>query len=103
MAEEGKKEEKAEEKEEEKKKELIGKITHYYNKIGVAVVELEGGLKQGDKILIESPDKSHTFEQTVESMQIEKEKIEEAKKGQAIGMKVNENAREGYKVYKLEE
>ncbi len=63
-------------------KKLVGKISHYYNKIGVAVVELVDDLKEGDKISIEHGDTA--FEQTVESMQIEHEKVKEAKKDRQL-------------------
>lgn len=80
-------------------KKLVGKITHFYPKISVAVVELEDTLKVGDKISIEKGEQA--FEQTVDSMQIEHENVEEANTGQSIGLKVVERAREGSKVFKL--
>ncbi len=69
----------------------VGKVTHYFNNIDVAVIELTGNLKVGDKIHIHG----HTsdFEQDVKSIQIEHENIEEAKAGQTIGLKVEEHAR----------
>ena len=82
-------------------KELVGKITHYYGKIGVAIVELSATLKQGDRISIEKdPD---SFEQVAESMQIENEPITEAKAGQAIGLKVEQPTKEGAQVFKITE
>ena len=76
----------------------IGKITHYFSKIGVAVVELTGTLKAGDTIMIKG---AHTeFEQTVRSMQIEHESIKEAKKGQSVGMKVEQKVHENDIVFK---
>lgn len=78
--------------------EEIGHITHYFPKIGVAVVEITGGnLKVGETIRI----KGHTsdFTQTVESLQQEHQSIPEAKKGYSIGMKVKEHVREGDKVF----
>ena len=45
---------------------LIGKVTHYFSKIGVAVVELSGSLKVGDTIRIVGGDTD--FSQTIESM-----------------------------------
>ena len=79
-------------------KKEIGKITHYFNKIGVAVVELTGTINIGDKILIKG---AHTeFEQEVKSMQIEHESIEKAGKGQSIGMKVEQRVHENDVVYK---
>ncbi|MDZ7798761.1 MAG: hypothetical protein U5L76_04060 [Patescibacteria group bacterium] len=82
------------------KGELIGKVTHYFNKINVAVIELtEEGLKKGEKIRIQGGDRE--FEQKVESMQVEHEEIESAKKGHSVGTKVDEPVREGYIVYKI--
>jgi len=80
-------------------KKLVGKLTQFYPKISVAVVDLEDTLRVGDKISIER--ESGSFEQTVDSMQIEHENIEEAEKGQSIGLKVNERTREGAKVFKI--
>ncbi|MEM5778582.1 MAG: translation elongation factor-like protein [Candidatus Aenigmatarchaeota archaeon] len=80
-------------------KKLVGKVTHFYPKISVAVVDLEDTLRIGDKISIER--ESGSFEQTVDSMQIEHENIEEAEKGQSIGLKVVERTREGAKVFKI--
>jgi putative protease len=80
---------------------LIGKITHYYNKINVAIVELSATVKIGDKIHI----KGHAtdFEQTVSSMQIEHQNIETAKKGDVIGLKVDQKVKEGDLVYVVKE
>ena len=78
---------------------LIGKITHYFGKIGVAVIELSDTLKVGDTIRIVGG--TTDFTQTVDSMEIEHKKVEEAKKGDSIGLKVSQKVREGYKVYKL--
>ena len=80
-------------------KKLIGKITHFYPKISVAVIELEDTLTVGDKISVERGEES--FEQDVESMQIEHENVEEAEAGQSIGLKVNEPTKEGAKVFKV--
>ncbi len=83
----------------EEEKKLVGKITHYYGKIGVAVVELEDELSVGDEISIEG--KTTNFRQKVESMQIEHKNIEKANPGDSIGLKVVEKVREGDKVYKI--
>ena len=80
-------------------KKLVGKIVHFYPKISVVVVELEDTLKVGDKISVER--ESGSFEQVVDSMQVEHKNIEEAKAGDAIGMKVTEPTREGAKVFKI--
>ena len=83
----------------EPEKKLVGRVTHYYGKIGVAVVELSDELSVGDRISIEGS--TTNFQQTVESMEIEHQKIQTAKPGDAIGLKVNEKVREGDLVYKL--
>ena len=78
---------------------LIGKVTHYFGKIGVAVIKLEDSLKVGDTIRIVGGQTD--FTQTVESMEIEHKKVKEAKAGDSVGVKVAQKVREGYKVYKL--
>jgi translation elongation factor EF-Tu-like GTPase len=79
--------------------ELIGQVTHYYPKIAVAAVKLFNPLRLGDSIRIVGGANTD-FTQTVESMEIEHEKVEEAKTGDEIGLKVNQITREGYKVHR---
>ena len=77
----------------------IGEIFGYYSKIEVAAIKLtDGSLKVGDKIHI----KGHTtdFEQIVDSMQIEHDKFQSAKKGSDVGIKVKDKVRPGDIVYK---
>jgi putative protease len=88
----------AEEKTTEEKK-LVGKITHYFTNIGVAVIELEDTLKVGDEISVEGA--TTNFTQKIESMQIEHKDVEEAKKGDSIGLKVVDRVREGDHVFKV--
>lgn len=77
----------------------VGRISHYFSKIGVAVVVVEAPLKIGDKISIEGG--TTKFEQTVSSMQIDKEAIKAAKKGDSVGMKVDSEVKPNDVVYKL--
>ena len=82
--------------------EEIGRITHYFSKIGVAVIEITAeSLKVGETIRI----KGHTsnFTQTVESLQQEHLSVPEIRKGVSAGIKVKEHVREGDKVYKTKE
>jgi putative protease len=79
----------------------IGKITHYYTKIGVAVIELTDTLKAGQTIHLKGA--TTDFTQPVESMQIEHENVPEAKKGQSIGMKVKDHVREHDQVFVVQE
>jgi len=83
----------------ERKLKEVGRVTHYFTKIEVAVIELKDTLSVGDKILIQGSTTS--FEQTVESMQIEHKNVTTAKAGQSIGMKVKQRVRELDKVYKV--
>jgi len=78
---------------------LIGKISHYFGNIGVGVIELSDTLKTGDTIRIVGGEAD--FTQTAGSMEIEHKKVETAKKGDSVGLKVDQKVREGYKVYKL--
>jgi putative protease len=80
----------------------IGKVTHYFGNIGVAAIEITAGsLSVGDTIRI----KGHTshFTQTVDSMQIDKESVQTAEAGQAVGIRVAEHARPHDAVYKVTE
>lgn len=78
----------------------IGIVKHFFDKIGVCVVELSSGLKLGDKISIKGA--TTDFEQEIESMQVEHKEVEKAKKGDAIGLKVKEKVRLNDKVYLVE-
>jgi putative protease len=76
----------------------IGRITHFFSKISVAVIELRKPLKVGDTIAIKGP--TTDFEQPVDSMQIEHENVQKAEAGQSIGLRVAQRVRETDIVYK---
>ena len=84
----------------EKQEEMkAGKVTHYFPKIGVAVVKVtDGSIKAGDEIHI----KGHTTDlrQKVNSMQVEHDKVEIAEPGMSVGLKVAEPVRANDLVYK---
>ncbi|MFH1012266.1 MAG: EF-Tu/IF-2/RF-3 family GTPase [Candidatus Peregrinibacteria bacterium] len=75
----------------------IGKITHHFSKIGVGVIKLTGSLKVGDKIKIVGG--NGEFEQMVDSMQVEHAPVTKAKKGDSVGLKVDQPVHEGNKVF----
>ena len=77
----------------------VGKISHYFGNIEVAVIELSGALKVGDVIRVIGGEAD--FTQTVKSMELEHKRVKTAKKGESVGMKVKEKVREGYKAYKI--
>ncbi len=78
---------------------LIGKVVHFYNRINVAVLELNDELKIGDTIRIVG----HTteFTQTVESLEIEHLKVQSAGPGE-VALKLWEYARRGDEIYKVQ-
>ncbi|MBU0662190.1 MAG: hypothetical protein ABH854_05845 [Candidatus Diapherotrites archaeon] len=76
---------------------LIGKVTHFYDKIGVGVIELSSALKVGDKIKVKKG--GEEFEQIVDSMQVEHKGIKAAKKGDDVGMKLAQAVRPVAEVY----
>ena len=78
---------------------LVGEVNHFYNRIGVAVIDLVDALQVGDQVHFFG--RSTDFRQAVLSMQIEHESISEAGKGQEIAIKVERRVRNHDKVYKL--
>ncbi len=80
----------------------IGKITHYFDKIGVAVLEVsDGKIKVGDRIRI--GEFENGIEQNVDSMQVEHQQVGEAKAGDEVGLKVITAVKSGEIVYKISE
>jgi len=79
---------------------LIGKVTHYYNKAMVVVIDLKKPISAGDTIKIKRGEEE--FEQKVESMQIDHKNVEKAKKGDEIAIKVDQPTKEGAEIYKVE-
>jgi len=96
----------------------IGKITHYYGKIGVAIVKFNREVKVGERVHFKGPHTDFTqqlssmqynrvhfkgphtdFTQQLSSMQYNHQDIESAKKGQEVGIKVEQKVREGDEVY----
>lgn len=78
----------------------VGKITHFYDKLSVAIIELDDSVSIGDRIKFVHAGKD-LFEQTVESIQIEHEKKDTANKGDVIGLKTQQIVKEGTEVYKV--
>ncbi|PIS15044.1 hypothetical protein COT63_02040 [Candidatus Shapirobacteria bacterium CG09_land_8_20_14_0_10_38_17] len=80
----------------------IGKITHYYDKIGVAVLNVtDNPLKTGETIKITDKNGEEKFTQEVSSMQVEHQQIKEAKKGDDVGLKTDQEVKEGDVVFKV--
>jgi hypothetical protein len=78
----------------------IGKVTHYFSKVGVVAIQIaQDVLRVGDTIRI----KGHTsdFTHKIDSMQIDNQQVVEATAGQSIGVRVKDHAREHDLVYKV--
>lgn len=74
----------------------IGEISHYFDKISVAAIKLSKPMKVGDKIRIKGGEVD--FVQAVHSMQINGKSVDKAKKGDEVGIKVDQRANKGYRV-----
>ena len=78
----------------------IGKVVHWYDKLGVAVVKLNKMLKVGDQIKVKRGD--YEFTDTVTSMQLDHKPVSSGKKGDEVAVKVSKQAKEGAEVYAAE-
>ena len=80
--------------------EKVGRVEKFFAKPSVAAIEVTAGvLKTGDKLHF----KGHTtdFEETITSMQVENQPVEEAKPGDLIGVKVKGRVRENDTVFRV--
>jgi hypothetical protein len=78
---------------------LIGEITHYYNRIEVAVLDLENGLRVGDTVHITG--NRTDFSQEVRSMEVEHRKMQAVGAGADVALKVEEPVHQGDKIFKV--
>lgn len=75
-------------------------MLHFYDKIGVAVVEVTNQhLKVGDVVRISGHDSE--FNQTVASLQVEHSDVTEVAAGETVGMKVDKPVHAGDVLYLL--
>ncbi len=80
------------------RKEFIGNIYHYFDKAGVAAIKVHSGkLKINDELIIIG-DKTGLVRYKIERMEIRNKRVEQAVKGQEVGIKIA-NVRRGDKVY----
>ena len=78
----------------------IGRVTHYYGKISVAVVTLREPLALKERVAFQGF--TTDFEQEIDSIQVDHKEMERAEKGQEIAIKVREKVRVGDSLYRLE-
>ena len=77
---------------------ILGRVVHYYDKLGVAIVELAAPMKVGDTVKMKRGEAE--LVQTVHSMQIDHAAVTSAKKKAVVGMKVDQYVAEGTLVMK---
>ena len=77
----------------------LGKVTHYYDHLGVAVIKLAKGatLKKGDKVQFKGSNTD--FTQEVVSLQADHKDVDSVKAGEDFGLKVDQKVHEGNQVY----
>jgi putative protease len=80
---------------------LIGKVKHFYGHVPAMVVELDEDLKIGDEIIVKKKNGKERFRQKVESMEIERKKIQSAKAGTEVAILAAGKTKEGDLVYKI--
>ena len=78
---------------------LVGWVTHFYNHLGVAVLNVQMPIHKGDVLHIAGH--STNFEQKVKSMQIDHREVTAAFPGDDLALKVNGRVRSGDRVYKV--
>jgi hypothetical protein len=78
---------------------LVGSVSHYFNKAGVIAIEMTGDLAVGDTIHVVGH--LTDFTETIGSMQIEHNQVSAVKPGDSVGIKVMGKAREGDDVYRV--
>jgi putative protease len=81
------------------KNKIIGSITHYFPHVKAAVLKVKTPVIIGEEIWI----KGHTsdFKEKISSMQIDHKPILKAKKGDEIGLMVENRVRRGDVIYKV--
>lgn len=79
--------------------ELLGKVVHYFDRIGVAVIALQAPLRVGDQVHFLG--RSTDFDQTIDSLQVEHQPVIEGAAGSEVAARVRQRVRSGDSVYRL--
>ncbi len=77
----------------------IGKVTHYYGGLNVAIVKFSRDTKVGESVNFKGA--TTDFTQKIDSMQYDHKEISSAKKNQEVGIKVKNKVREGDQVFEV--
>lgn len=79
----------------------IGEVTHYFSRIGVAVLQLDEGLTIGDEVHIKG--RTTDFQQKVESMEVDHHQVQTVGPGASVAIKMHDRVRCGDSVYLVDE
>jgi len=76
----------------------IGTVTHYFSHLSVAAVSLTDTLRVGERIHI----RGHTsdLEQSVDSMEVDHQRVDSAGPGDDVALRVDDNVREHDRIYR---
>lgn len=72
---------------------IIGRVVHYYDRLGVAIVELAAPMKVGDTVKMKRGE--NELLQEIHSLQIDHTPVTSAKKKAIVGLKVDQAVAEG--------
>lgn len=78
----------------------VGVVSHYYNHLGVAVVDVSASFSQGDTLKFVRKGEE-LFQQQAASIQVEHSQVEKTEKGMSVGLKVDKLVHEGVEVFKV--
>ena len=81
--------------------ERVGVVSHYYNRISVAVIDLSKDLHQDD--MVHFLGKNTDFRQRIDSMQIEHTQVQQAQAGTEVAVRVKQRVRRNDSVFRLAE
>lgn len=79
----------------------VGRVNKFFGKVSVAAVDVTDSIKVGDELHFKGATTDFNLE--IDSMEMDRNPIEEAKPGDLVGIKVPERVRPGDKVYRVEE
>jgi U32 family peptidase len=83
------------------KKIYVGKVTNYFQKIGVAEILLEAQfIEKGDEILI-TGETTGAYEDIIEEIRVELKPVDKVKKGTYFSIKTKEMVRRNDKLFKI--
>ncbi|MEK9170654.1 MAG: translation elongation factor-like protein [Patescibacteria group bacterium] len=75
----------------------IGEITHFYGKLGVAIVRFNRDMAAGKNVTFQGA--TTDFSQNIDSMELDHKSVSSVPRGKEVGIKVSKKVREGDNVY----